>query len=192
MTAPSAANVSEGLRAARAGLRGRTIGLRLATPQDAGFLYALRKDEERTRHLSAIGADVEAQRQWLERYQARESAGEEFYFIICDPSGEPVGALRIYDYRGDSFSWGSWIIRAGTAPSVAMESALCVYEFAFGPLGFERCHFEVRKGNERVIAFHTRFGARVTGEDEAAHHFTFTKGDYAATRARYAKFLPNN
>lgn len=188
---PAGTDRQEAIGIARAGLRGRSIRMRLAEPGDARLIYDLRKDEERSRHLSAIGADVAAQRAWLDRYKERERAGEEFYFVICDAAGDAVGALRIYDYRGDSFSWGSWIIRAGTAPSVAMESALCVYEFAFGPLGFERCHFEVRKGNERVIAFHSRFGARVTGEDELALQFSFTKGDYSATRARYAKFLPN-
>lgn len=182
----------EGLEAARAGVRGRTIQLRLARPEDAEFIFALRKDEDRTRHLSAIGADVESQRAWLRGYQEREASGSELYFIIEDGAGEPAGTLRIYDYRGDSFSWGSWIIRAGTAPAVAMESALCVYELAFGPLGFQRCHFEVRKGNERVIAFHTRFGARIASEDELAYHFTYGKDDYAAARARYAKFLPAN
>ena len=179
-----------GLLAARQGLRGRTIGMRLARPEDAEFIFELRRDEERTRHLSAIGDDVESQREWLRRYQQREQEGREFYFLIEHPPGTPVGALRIYDYQGDSFSWGSWIIRAGTPPAVAMESALCVYEFAFGPLGFERCHFEVRKGNERVIAFHTRFGAKPVGEDDLSWKFSFSRVDYAAARARYGKFLP--
>ena len=177
-------------RLAREGVAGRTIRLRLATPDDADFIFALRKDEDRTRHLSAIGDDVESQRRYLAGYQARERAGAELYFIICDAAGDAVGTLRIYDYRGNSFSWGSWLIRPGTPPAVAMESALCVYELAFGPLGFERCHFEVRKGNERVIAFHTRFGAVQSGEDELAWQFTFSKADYAASRARYAKYLP--
>jgi RimJ/RimL family protein N-acetyltransferase len=178
-----------GLAAARAGVRGRTIRMRLARPDDAQFIYDIRSDEDRTRHRSAIGADVASQRAWLERYLEREATGSEFYFVIEDASG-PVGALRLYDYRGDSFSWGSWIIRPGTHPSVAMESALCVYELAFGPLGFERAHFEVRKGNERVIAFHERFGARRVGEDELHYLFNFGKDDYAAARKRYAKFLP--
>jgi RimJ/RimL family protein N-acetyltransferase len=182
--------MSDAAPVARDGLRGRTIRLRLAEPEDAEFIFALRRDEDRSRHLSAIGPDVESQRQWLLRYKERERAGAEYYFVICAEGGDAVGTLRIYDCRGDSFSWGSWIIRAGAPASIAMESALCVYEFAFGPLGLERCEFEVRKGNERVIAFHTRFGARMTGEDDLSYKFSFSKTDYAAARPRYAKFLP--
>ncbi len=171
-------------------LAGRTIRLRLATVADAAFIHALRSDQERTRFLSAISPEVAAQAEWLRQYKEREEHGEEYYFIIEDAGKQSVGTLRLYDIRGDSFSWGSWLIAPGTAPAVAMESALLVYEFAFGPLGLGGCHFEVRKGNDRVAAFHKRFGARETGEDEMSRQFAFTREDYEAVRQRYEKFLP--
>jgi RimJ/RimL family protein N-acetyltransferase len=171
-------------------LEGRSIRLRLATEDDAAFIHGIRSDPERTRFLSAIDPEVATQARWLRGYKEREARGEEYYFIIEQASGAPVGTVRVYDFRGESFSWGSWLIVPGTPPAVAMESALLVYEFAFGALGFARCHFEVRKGNDRVIAFHTRFGARDAGEDEASRQFTYSRADYEALRPRYAKFLP--
>jgi RimJ/RimL family protein N-acetyltransferase len=170
-------------------LQGRTTRLRLATVADAAFIHALRRDEARTRFLSAVAPEVQAQADWLAAYKAREAKGSEYYFVI-EQGESPVGTVRIYDYRGDSFSWGSWLIKPDTPPAVAMESALLVYEFAFGERGFARCHFEVRKGNERVIAFHKRFGARETGEDELSTQFAYTREAYEALRPRYAKFLP--
>lgn len=165
--------------------------MRLATESDAEFIFTLRRDEARNRYVSAIGAELEAQRAWLGNYKERERKGEEYYFIIEKADGAPVGTVRVYDYREDSFSWGSWIIAAGTPPAVAMESALLVYEFAFGRLAFKRCHFEVRKGNDRVIAFHKRFGAEVVGEDASSYQFSYSSEAYEATRARYEKFLPS-
>ena len=179
------------LRLADGILQGRTTRLRLARVADAAFIHGLRSDEDRNRYVSAIDARVEAQAEWLRRYEEREARGEEYYFVI--EHGEvPVGTVRVYDYRGDSFSWGSWIIAAGTPPAVAMESALLVYEFAFGVLGFKRCHFQVRKGNERVVAFHKRFGAVETGGDETSSDFAYTREGYEALRPRYEKFLPQS
>jgi RimJ/RimL family protein N-acetyltransferase len=171
-------------------LKGRSARLRLAVVHDASFIYALRRDEARNRYLSAISPDVEAQSAWLLGYKERERKGEEYYFIIEDAARAAVGTVRIYDRQGDSFSWGSWIIAPGTPGTIAMESALLVYEFAFGQLGFKRCHFEVRKGNERVIAFHKRFGARETGEDGQSLRFAYAREGYEAVRTRYEKFLP--
>jgi RimJ/RimL family protein N-acetyltransferase len=171
-------------------LQGRNIRLRLAEVSDAAFIFALRSDEERNRYLSAIGAEVSAQAEWLAKYKEREKAGTEYYFIIEDRAGAPCGTVRIYDYRGDSFSWGSWVIAPGGPPTAAIETALLIYEFAFGALGFQRCHFEVRKGNDRVQAFHERFGARMTHEDEHTRYFDYSRVGYEAIRGRYAKYLP--
>jgi RimJ/RimL family protein N-acetyltransferase len=173
-------------------LQGRTIRLRLATVADAAFINALRRDEHHNRYVSHVEDDVQAQARWLEAYKRREEKGEEYYFIIELADGTPSGTVRIYDYRGDSFSWGSWIIARGTPPAVAMESALLVYEFAFGPLAFTRCHFQVRKGNERVVAFHKRFGAEVVAEDDLEYRFDYTREGYTAIRHHYAKFLPGH
>jgi RimJ/RimL family protein N-acetyltransferase len=171
-------------------IHGRNIALRLASVEDAAFINGLRRDEERNRYISRVDDDVAAQAKWLAGYKVREAKGEEYYFIIELADGTPVGTVRIYDYRGDSFSWGSWVIAPGTPPTVAMESALLVYEFAFGPLGFKRCHFQVRKGNERVSAFHKRFGAQVVSENDLEYEFTYSREGYAGVRPRYAKFLP--
>lgn len=171
-------------------LRGRNICLRLASVDDAHFILGLRQDESRNRYISRIDADFEAQTRWLRDYKEREAKGEEYYFIIELADGTSAGTVRIYDYQGDSFSWGSWVIAPNTAPTVAIESALLVYEFAFGPLGFRRCHFQVRKGNDRVTAFHKRFGAEVVSEDELEYHFMYSREGYALVRPRYDKFLP--
>ena len=182
----------QALAAARAGVRGRTIRLRLARPADAALIFDLRKDEQRARHLSAIGDDVESQREWLRGYVEREDRGAELYYMIEDAAGAAVGTARLYDFRGDTLMWGSWLIRPGTAPAVGLESALCVYGLVFDTLGFEHLESTVRKANERVVAFHARIGARIAGEVESGRQYRFVldRSDHEAIRRRYAKFLP--
>ena len=168
---------------------GKKTALRLADVADAPFILRLRLDGELNRHLSPVEDDLAKQEEWLRRYKRREAEGTEYYFVIEAPTGTPCGTVRLYDFRGESFSWGSWIVRPGSPTTAALESALLVYDHGFGPLGFTRSHFEVRKENARVVAFHQRFGARVVSEDAHNFYFDFTADDYAKIRPRYARLV---
>jgi RimJ/RimL family protein N-acetyltransferase len=164
---------------------GHAIDLRLVELDDAGFIVGLRSDPRLSRFLSPISDSVERQRQWLADYKNRERDGLEYYFVIESKECRPYGTARLYDFRGDSFCWGSWIIRPGSPPWFSVESALLVYQCGFEDLRFAESRFEVRKDNARVVAFHRRFGAQVVREDERNYYFRFSKADFPAARQRY-------
>lgn len=84
--------------------------------------------------------------------------------------------MRVYDLQPDSFCWGSWLIKDNAPTTTAIESALLLY--GFGELSYKKAHFDVRKGNERVIAFHKRFGAQVVNEDELNLYFNYPLENY--------------
>lgn len=170
-------------------IEGRTISLRYAEPDDAEFIYGLRIDPSRNQFVSQVSGGAENQRAWLEKYKDREREGLEHYFIIEGASG-PLGTVRIYDLKDDSFCWGSWMLRPGAPGPSAIESAVLVYEFAFYTLGFSRSHFDVRVDNERVVAFHKRFGAKITHSTALDHFFTYPRSEYEKVRPKYEKFLP--
>lgn len=77
---------------------------------------------------------------------------------------------------------GSWIIKVGAPKTMAIESVLLVYEFGFYQLGYKKAHFDVRKGNERVVAFHLRFGAKIISEDESNYYFNYSEDAYKIIR----------
>ncbi len=170
-------------------IEGKNIKLRLVDPADAGFILSLRTDTQKNKHLSAVDSDVKSQVQWIRSYKTREGLGEEYYYIIEDKNGTPFGTLRLYDFIGDSFCWGSWILKNGSPNFMSIESALLVYEQAYYRLGFEKCHFDVRKENARVVEFHKRFGAKIVREDELNYYFEFSKDVYASTRKKYRKYI---
>lgn len=170
-------------------LTSKTVKLRLVEESDAEFIVGLRVDEKYNKHLSAVTADVEAQVNWIRRYKEDEANKQQFYFIIERLDGERCGTVRAYDFVGDSFSWGSWILNEQKTRYAAIESAFLVYKFAFEELGFERCHFEVRKGNERVISFHEKMGAFKTGETELEYLFEITKTAVEQSRIQLQKKL---
>jgi len=156
-------------------LQSKTIHLRLIEPSDAEIVLSLRLDARYNQFLSTVAPDVEAQRQWIDRYKLDETAGTQFYFIIERNDGVPCGTIRVYDLREDSFCWGSWILNENKTRFAALESAFLIYEFGFNNLGFAKSHFDVMKGNERVISFHKKMGAVVTGEDEQNFYFEITQ-----------------
>lgn len=167
----------------------KTIRLRLIEESDAPFVVGLRTDEKYNRYLSAVGSDVEAQRQWIRNYKSDEKSGRQYYFIIERLDGSPCGTVRLYDFQVNSFSWGSWILNDNKTKYAAVESAFLVYEFGFQHLQFSASHFEVMKGNDKVTSFHEKMGAVRVGEDEEFLYFEIRKEAVEIAKDRFSRFL---
>lgn len=168
-------------------IRGRQLQFRDATVADADFILGLRTDEKKGRYLSSTTADVAAQQAWLESYGSDD---RQVYFIICTLDGAPVGTVRLYDQRGDSFCWGSWIKSDDAPRSFGVESALMVYDFAL-QLGFRRAHFDVRRDNATVVQFHERMGARQVGATELDYLFEMSNEATLSVLDKFRKYLPD-
>ena len=167
----------------------KNINLRTVKIEDAEFIYAMRQNESKTKYLSKVSGTVDSQKEWIVKYKEREEEKLEFYFIIESKNNEKLGLVRMYDFKDNSFCWGSWLIKEDAPKSTAIESALQIYEFAFYNLGFTKSHFEVQKGNDKVIAFHKRFGAKIIDENELEYFFNFEKSNYEIIKEKYKRYL---
>jgi len=157
---------------------GTRLAFRPATPDDAAFILSLRLDEEKNKHLSPTSPDVERQRQWLAALPS-----DQIYFII-EADARPVGTVRLYDQRGSSFCWGSWILSNDAPKSSAVESTLMVYATGLA-LGFTAAHFEVRKDNVKVWQYHERCGAERVGETAEDYLYAISELAIQALFTRY-------
>tara|TARA_Y100000815_G_C13302693_1_gene485204 strand:+ start:936 stop:1457 length:522 start_codon:yes stop_codon:yes gene_type:complete len=153
----------------------KTVRIRYVEESDAEFILKLRLDERYNQFLSSVNPDVKTQRDWIRRYKVDEADNKQFYFIIERHDGVPCGTVRVYDLQDDSFCWGSWILNEDKTRYSAIESAFLVYEFGFDVLGFTQSHFDVRKGNEKVISFHEKMGALKTHESDVDYFFKISK-----------------
>lgn len=162
--------------------------LRNADATDAAFILGLRTDLQKAQYLSYTPFDLDRQRAWLESYATKK---DQAYFVIESLNAEPFGTVRLYDAQGDSFCWGSWIIKAGSPNHAAIESALMVYAYAIDRLGFQQAHFDVRKENEHVWRFHERFGSMRILETDRDYFYQIDSVAIAKSRMKYRKFLPN-
>ena len=168
---------------------GKNINMRTVTTEDAEFIYNMRQNQNKTKYLSRVTGTVESQKEWIKNYKQREEEKKEFYFVIESKDKRKLGLVRMYDFQDNSFCWGSWLIKEDAPKTTAIESALQIYEFGFYSLGFEKSHFDVRKGNDKVISFHQRFGAKIVDEDELDYFFNFEKSDYEITKEKYKRYL---
>ena len=167
----------------------KNLNLRTVAIEDAEFIYNMRQNQNKTKYLSRVTGTVESQKEWIKNYKQREEEKKEFYFVIESKDKRKLGLVRMYDFQDNSFCWGSWLIKEDAPKSTAIESALQIYEFGFYSLGFEKSHFDVRKENDKVIAFHQRFGAKIVDEDELDYFFNFEKSDYEITKEKYKRYL---
>ena len=165
-------------------LESKTIRLRLVNEDDADFILKLRLDERYNQFLSAVTPDLNAQREWIRKYKEDESCGVQYYFIIEKLNGGRCGTVRVYDLREQSFCWGSWILNEDKSKYSAVESAFLVYKFGFEVLGYSKSHFDVMKGNDKVVSFHKRMGAIQTGEDEKNYYYEINQKAVQAAMER--------
>lgn len=173
-------------------LSAKTINLRIVNIDDASFIYSLRTSDVFNKHLSTTSGAIYDQQKWIEKYKAREDKGEEYYFIIeRKDNAIPIGTIRMYDFRKNpsSFCWGSWILNENKTASAALESALLIYKFAFNSLNFEQSHFDVRNDNEKVIAFHKKFGAEMIIKNELDSFFIYKKEAFINSEDKFKKYL---
>lgn len=167
---------------------GRHLVLRNAEAVDAAFIWQLRHNAARNRYMSPTSSELADQVAWLARY-AQDDA--QAYFVIArQDSDEPLGTVRLYDARGESFCWGSWMLVPGAPAAAAMESALIVYRYALG-LGFRAAHFEVHEGNAPVRRFHERFGAQAVGQRGDQVQYALSSVQLQTAMNRYSRWLPD-
>jgi len=170
-------------------IHGKNIILRTVTEDDSNYILEMRMLDHKNKYLSKVDDDLLKQKAWVKKYKEREDQGLEYYFIVENKSNEHLGLIRVYDLRPNSFCWGSWLINDNAPKSTAIESALQIYEFCFYHLGYKQSHFDVRKDNKKVIAFHLRFGAKIVNEDKHNYFFNYDETNYNKIKEKYKRYL---
>ena len=168
-------------------VKGNDLIFREVEIKDASFILSLRIDQNKSKFISKVSNNLDDQIAWIQQYQ---KANDQIYYLITDQNDHKIGTVRLYNQKELSFEWGSWIIVDHVPSHYAIESAIMVYEIGM-KLGFERAHCEVSKGNDSVIKFHERFGAKRVNEDQIQNFYEISNEAIQKSLLRYHKFLPN-
>lgn len=156
-----------------------TISMREVSVTDAEYIFGLRVDNTYNKYISKVSNDLNQQGAYIESYiNGNKNHISSLYFIIENKDKNVrCGTVRIYNFKGNSFEWGSWILDENKTRYAAMETAIFVYEFAFKNLGFSKSEFEVNKLNEKVVSYHLKSGAKIVSEDDINYYFRINKDD---------------
>lgn len=171
-------------------IRGVRLALRLITPDDANYVFALRSDGALNPHLSAVTGDAQDQRRWIEAYKPKEAAGEQLYYVIERlDNGAPCGLVRLYDISESQFMWGSWVLGANKPPKAALESALLSLGVGFELLCKPKARIEVRHDNHKAIAFYERFGMIAADKEGEHRYYEYSHTQYEQDKAKHMAHL---
>ncbi len=165
-------------------ISGKFVNLREITVEDAQFVLSLRCNDKKSKFLHKTEYDISLQEDYIKKYKTLDN---EYYFIIENKSHKPLGTIRIYDITEDSFTGGSWLMIDGAEPWEVIEGESLMKKFGFITLGFNKCVFDVRKENKKVVRYHKLTGAKIVGENDIDYFFECYKDDYLTN---IKKFLP--
>ncbi len=171
-------------------IQGIGINLRPVEEKDAEFIFVLRRDKERTKYVHSISGTVEDQRKWIRLQREREG---DYYFIVEDKEGKPIGALGYYDIKDKNGEMGRMVINGSFAQNC--DAIVQIRKFAFETIGAEFVRCTVVDGNKPVIAQLKRLGGVQTGSfiDEKDGFvvlvFQVSKEAYDARKEKYIKLV---
>lgn len=146
-------------------IKGRYVDLRSATVEDAEFTLAVRQDPEFNKYLPRVNNTIEQQAAWISRQ--REKQGD-YFFVVCDKEGNPIGTISIYDIEGDHAEAGRLTMRGNAFQSI--EAQLLSFHFGFNELGLKNIVSYIYADNARALRFTQQFGGVLQEPEEKDGH----------------------
>lgn len=136
---------------------------RFVEESDAQFILDIRTNEH-AKYMNDVSNDLEKQIQWIREYKEREKQGKDYYFIFYKDN-KPCGLNRIYDFRGEVFSTGSWAFTQDAPFGAAFLASVICREIAFYELGLDREEVDlgVHVDNTSVMKFDFSIGMKEIG-----------------------------
>jgi N-acetyltransferase len=121
-------------------VRGPTLTLRYAGPDDAPAMFELARDPEVTRFFAWSYEAPRDAEEWVAGLPARREAGVLLDFLVEHRERGPVGVTGLSELsrRDRRATVGTWFGRPHWGTGANRESKALIAALAFGPLGLER------------------------------------------------------
>ncbi len=134
-------------------LEGKFINMRSVTVDDAKFAYDIRNEFRET--IGQVAASYEDQLKYIEKQIVTEG---DYYFVITEKNGEPIGLNGVYDIKDGEGETGRFVCK-GT-PVQSIEAHLMLHDFAKNVLKLKKAHFVVYASNKKVVHLQKRMGQK--------------------------------
>jgi ribosomal-protein-alanine N-acetyltransferase len=152
-------------------VRGPTLTLRYAGPDDAPAMFELARDPEVTRFFAWGYERPEEAAEWVAELPGRREAGALLDFLVVHHERGIAGVTGLSELsrRDRRATVGTWLGRAHWGTGANRESKALIAALAFGPLGLERLTAYTSTGNPRSQAALARAGFVREGVLRAFH-----------------------
>jgi len=170
-------------------IKGKYCHLYPVEVEDAKLIFDLRT--ERGEHLKKIGATVEDQKMYLQKYLVKYEAQEEIYFKMWDWKVKKfVGVTRFTELDNrNKFGFESGVMRTDSAPNIYIDAMFIIMKIGFDFLNKKYSGpWLVDSKNERMIKFHLAIGiAKLLEKNNDYHVFHASRDDYYKKVAKFEK-----
>ena len=170
-------------------VEGRYVDLKSVTVEDAEFTRNIRRDPDFAKFFPPLDNTVEQQKNWIISQQKKEG---DYFFVVWDKSGNPIGTIAVYDIEERSCESGRLAIKGNAFQST--EAQLLIFKFAFEYLNVDTVVGYIFADNERAIRFNKQFGCEL--EEPVMHdngHYmvkaTYTKGAVEKASAKITRMM---
>jgi ribosomal-protein-alanine N-acetyltransferase len=153
-------------------LRGPTLTLRYAAPEDAPRMFELASDPDVTRFFSwGPYHSIEQPLAYIDGLEGKRERGELLDFLIVHRDDGPIGVTGLSELapRDRRATVGSWLGQRWWGSGANREAKAMIAALAFERLGMDRLTAWANTTNGRSQAALERVGFRREGELEAWH-----------------------
>ena len=166
-------------------LIGKYVNLREVTTDDAAFILKLRTEGKGARFLHKTSPDLQKQIEYIKRYQTLD---DEYYFIVENKEGLPLGCLSIYDIQDDSVCTGRWVMSQTSRIQEGIEGDMLLKNYAYNVLGTQNIRTDTRHNNSNMINYFKMWGCTITAQDNELIYFNLTKENYEKNKKYIERF----
>ena len=168
-------------------LCGKYVNLRQAEEKDAEFTLKLRLDERFSGFfVTKVNNNIDVQKNFINKCLNSE---EEYFFIVEDKQGNPLGTTSIYNVSKHEFTSGRWIMLPSASFQQVVEGEFLMKNYAFNILQKDIMHLDVIKENAKVLFFHKQWGAKETHRDDKEVFLTLSKYDFTANINKMKRYF---
>jgi len=160
---------------------GEKVRLRAVTLSDADnyFKYGMDYDDEADRYCDMIyfPRNYDQLKKSVEKWSQEEPKNDEFFLIITDLDGNPVGNIGTQrcDRKNGTFQYGLGIIREARNKGYAADAIKLLLKYMFLELRYQKVTAYVYAFNEPSIKLHEKLGFVQEGRLRRA---IYTNGEY--------------
>lgn len=171
-------------------LIGKTVIIRPATEEDAGFILSVRKDKELCKYIHNVDISVDEEKAWIRNQRLR---ADDYFFIIEDKESKPLGMVGYIGEENGEFGEVCRLVSYGNSIQ-NIETNLLMTDFAFDVMKAKMLKGYMSADNKNIIGVQKKFGY-VIPEDKFSQdgmevvHASMKKEDYYNKRDKIVKMI---